>query len=315
MKWFNSDFIKETDIKNEFRINIKKMVPMLDDKWCFWDRELEKFVILFEDEAVTEDLKKKFQVFFKKNNWSEGDVIVYHSNSDLNEKSFRSFDNFFMECKSILNNNYFSETDYESEKIKKYNCLNHSMKIHRQFIYKGLKGRNLLDFGYVSFLEKGITLPDYLEQKTDFKQWRWDTLNYQISSSTYFNIVTETHHNIDMELNSTFITEKICKALITQPFILVGNVNHIKYIKDKGFETYSEIFDESYDTIESPDKRLNFVLDEVERVCKMEENKLKDLYESVIWKVKHNIKVMSEFKDDLDAKKYINIRGYWGGIV
>ena len=24
MKWFNSDFIKETDIKNEFRINIKK---------------------------------------------------------------------------------------------------------------------------------------------------------------------------------------------------------------------------------------------------------------------------------------------------
>mgnify|MGYP003154755940 CR=1 FL=1 len=79
MKWFNSDFIKETDIKNEFRINIKKMVPMLDDKWCFWDGELEKFVILFEDEAVTEDLKKKFQVFFKKNNWSEGDVIVYHS--------------------------------------------------------------------------------------------------------------------------------------------------------------------------------------------------------------------------------------------
>ena len=315
MKWYNSNFVRDTDIPNEFEIRVDNLVPMLDRKRCLWDDKLEKFIILYEDEAVTKDLKKKFEVFFKKNKWSENDVIVYHSNNNLIEKNFYPFDNFFMECKSLLNNNYFSETDYENKKSKRYNCLNNSANKHRDYIYKGLQDKNLLSFGYVSYIDKGIRLPNYLEEKKTFSQWRWDTLNYKITSNTYFNIVTETHHDIEHDFDSKFITEKTCKAIISQPFIFVGNVNNLRYVKEKGFETYSEIFDESYDTINNPKERLDFVLNEIERVCNMEEKKLKDLYQSVIWKIKHNMKVMSEFQDDLNAKKYISRRGYWGGII
>ena len=120
----------------------------------------------------------------------------------------------------------------------------------------------------------------------------------EVVSKTYFNVVTETHHNIEKDFDDLFITEKICKALITEPFIIVGNCGSLNYVKEKGFETYPELFDESYDLIENPNERLNFVLSEVERVCNMDKNELEKIYKSVVWKIEHNRKIMVDFEED-----------------
>ena len=74
-------------------------------------------------------------------------------------------------------------------------------------------------------------------------------------------------------------------------------------MRDKGFETYPELFDESYDLIKNPNERLNFVLSEVERVCNMDKNELEKIYKSVLWKIKHNRKIMVEFEEDEFASK------------
>ena len=73
-----------------------------------------------------------------------------------------------------------------------------------------------------------------------------------------------------------------------------------------GFQTYPELFDESYDLIENPKDRIEFILDEIERLCNMDKSELEKIYNSVIWKVEHNRKIMVEFPIDEFAYKYLD---------
>jgi hypothetical protein len=56
--------------------------------------------------------------------------------------------------------------------------------------------------------------------------------------------------------------------------------------------------------IENPEDRLDFVLDEIERVCNMNIEELEKIYKSVLWKIKHNRDLMLNFKDDDFIKPY-----------
>ena len=94
------------------------------------------------------------------------------------------------------------------------------------------------------------------------------------------------------------VTEKTFKSLCVLPVIIFGANKTLENLRRMGFETYPELFDESYDLIENPNERLNFVLSEVERVCNMDKNELEKIYNSVIWKVEHNRKIMLDFKED-----------------
>ena len=100
-------------------------------------------------------------------------------------------------------------------------------------------------------------------------------------------------------------TEKTVKALISQPFIIVGQYGHLKKLREWGFQTYPELFDESYDLIENPMERIDFIIDEIERLCNMNKNELEEIYNSVIWKVEYNKKIMLEFPIDEFAYKYL----------
>ena len=74
-----------------------------------------------------------------------------------------------------------------------------------------------------------------------------------------FNLVVET--DIDYEYGF-FLTEKIIKCLITgMPFVLVATPYFLKYLKDLGFHTYNELWDESYDDELDYTKRIDKVID------------------------------------------------------
>tara|TARA_R100001594_G_scaffold108308_1_gene142984 strand:- start:133 stop:855 length:723 start_codon:yes stop_codon:yes gene_type:complete len=200
----------------------------------------------------------------------------------------------------------FGVVDFTEDKEKIYNCFNHSEHIHRTMVYDLLKENNLLDYGYVSYRAKGIYLPEEVEYVTSLESpdiminefekcdISYGAFNPKVTSKTYFNVVTETH----FELEDLFITEKTCKALISQPFIVVGNYGTIEYLNENGFETYPEMFDESYDLIEDHNKRLEFIIDEVKRLCHMDKSELQKIYESVLWKVEHNRNIVMNWKDD-----------------
>jgi hypothetical protein len=61
---------------------------------------------------------------------------------------------------------------------------------------------------------------------------------------TKFSFVTET----DFSPNMLFITEKTLKPIYHgHPFLIFGNNGTLEYLKSKKFETFPELFDESYD--------------------------------------------------------------------
>lgn len=91
-------------------------------------------------------------------------------------------------------------------------------------------------------------------------------VNIDFHQSTFLNIVTETLYNKEI----MFLSEKIFKPMyMLQPFVVIGNPNTLKELKQLGYKTFSKWWDESYDEEE----------DLVQRILKIEKvlNKLSKL--------------------------------------
>ena len=289
----------------------------------FYDKDLDKIIVDQCDEGMTESIADDWKKFCKKNDVPINKILVLNNNPMVEREFLYSYDYYFMECRRLLKRfTDYGIVNYDIEKEKIYNCLNNNLRTVRTFIFDGLKERKLLQYGFVSYCEKGVYLPSDIEdtqpkeleidEKTNelvpLGDWRWPTLVPDVISKTYFNVVTECGLQPSSRFNfiagdGCFITEKTCKALITEPFMVVGNYGILKYLKELDFETYPELFDESYDLIENPKDRLEFILDEVERLCNMNKNELEKIYKSVLWKIEHNRKRMLNFEDD----KYIRL--------
>jgi hypothetical protein len=289
------------------------------DSRIFYDKDLDKLIVDQSDEGMTESIANDWKVFCRDNDIPINKILVLNNNPMVEREFLYSYDYYFMECKRVLRfgkyafgkkqySNY-QDINYDIKKEKIYNCLNNNIRAHRTFIFDGLKERKLLRYGFVSYRKEDVFLPK--DKDITIPNWRWDTLIPDMVSKTYFNVVTECGLQPKSQSNplgsdGCFITEKTCKALITQPFMVVGNYEILKYLKEGGFETYPELFDESYDLIENPQDRFNLILDEIERLCNMDKTELEEIYKSVLWKVEHNRKRMLHLEDDEFAVKYLS---------
>ena len=72
------------------------------------------------------------------------------------------------------------------------------------------------------------------------------------------------------DFSATFVTEKTYKALISKrPFIGYASAYYLKYIKNMGFKTFSPWIDESYDTEENDEQRLQLIIKEIAKLNSM----------------------------------------------
>lgn len=80
-------------------------------------------------------------------------------------------------------------------------------------------------------------------------------------SSTLYSVVVET--SCDYPL---FITEKTFKPIMYgHPFIVYGSRGVLNVLKEKGFDTFFELFDESYDTEEDNLKRAKLIIEQIKK--------------------------------------------------
>ena len=78
--------------------------------------------------------------------------------------------------------------------------------------------------------------------------------------STYFSLISET----SIYPTGILVSEKIFKPLsFYHPFIVWGRPEVLKHLHSNGFETFENIFDESYDSIIDNDQRLDAVVKNV----------------------------------------------------
>ena len=120
-----------------------------------------------------------------------------------------------------------------------------------------------------------------------------NSLDLQLNhiKKTYFTLVTESfffepHWCVDKSLFD--ISEKTYKAVLTQPFIIMGRPYLLKYLRDKGFDTFDDVFDNSYDEIENDWDRFQTIMKEIKRICDLQQETLHELYLSCIDRVISN---------------------------
>lgn len=115
-------------------------------------------------------------------------------------------------------------------------------------------------------------------------------LNSDFIRDSYFTLVTETV--VDNENRGIqFFSEKIYQPIQTlHPFIVHGCQGSLNYLREAGYATFPELFDERYDSIKEENKRANFIINEINKVSKLNRSKLNDIIYSdyMIDKLKHN---------------------------
>lgn len=117
------------------------------------------------------------------------------------------------------------------------------------------------DESFVSLAESGYFLPGEHGEIVD--RYTQRKLNPDWYDRTLFSIVVETSP-IEDKHSTLFITEKTFKPLAYfHPFVTFNKPGSLKWIKEQGFETYDNIFDESYDEEIDDEKRLKKVLDNI----------------------------------------------------
>ena len=142
--------------------------------------------------------------------------------------------------------------------------LNKAARPHRVNLYNKLKDVGVLDNSIYSFtmldepirLEKKYELPG-IDPK-DYPRFGKDQDIYELPYiDTVCSIVSETNDN-DYEV---FMTEKIWKPIMAQHvFVVHGNHLYLQRLREMGFKTFGNYFDESYDLEQDPNKRIDKIV-------------------------------------------------------
>jgi len=107
-----------------------------------------------------------------------------------------------------------------------------------------------------------------IKQELFKQEWGEIYLTPEPYVDTYFSLVSET---ITYESNYSFRTEKIAKPLaMGHPFIVAANQGFYRDLRNIGFQTFSDLIDESFDTIEDAQQRMNRIVEVVDDLCQQD---------------------------------------------
>jgi len=137
---------------------------------------------------------------------------------------------------------------------------------------------------------------DIADTKTDVKN-KWANVTYDAILSADIHLTVETHYDqksftgqdvFDRNFGLSSITEKAYKPIAcTRPFIMFATPFFLEDMRNLGYKTFSPYIDESYDTEVDNYKRLNMIVQEVNRIC----NLPKEDYDTLI----SNCKEIAEY--------------------
>lgn len=102
---------------------------------------------------------------------------------------------------------------------------------------------------------------------------------------SFLNIVAETVFDYPYP----YLTEKSFKSFwYKRPFVIVGAVGSLQYLKKIGFKTFDSWFDESYDLVVDPADRMQAIFNLLDTVSKWSLDQCRDMYNQMKPVLKHN---------------------------
>lgn len=125
-------------------------------------------------------------------------------------------------------------------------------------------------------------------------------------TETYFSLVTETVFESPPGA-PLFVTEKTYMPFVNyHPFIITSGPGCLAYLHEQGYETFPELFDESYDTLTDRSKRMSIIMNNIESWCTRDIKELHKVYWSVWDKLEHNHKHFFEKNHQTEWLKLID---------
>lgn len=246
------------------------------------------------------------QVIFRPNIEHAEDEPMYDENA-LPEKLFLMWNRRYrshrivtaliLESLNLVDRSYISFSDVEIEKpdIRFVNSIPH---------------RYLAPFNDIVTPEVikrfNNKLPLVLDGETNINQMCEDRGNQSrpYYQNSLVSIITETN----FDSNEVTLTEKSYKPIKEKhPFIIVGAKGALKGIHDAGFKTFSEFWDESYDTIADPNLRMAALKNAIDQIGQWDQNKILDFKRRVKPILEHNFNMLKKSSAKNTVSKLANI--------
>jgi hypothetical protein len=192
-------------------------------------------------------------------------------------------------------------------KLKTFACLNKRIRLQRIFFYRYLHDSGLLDKGLVSmnnfnngpfFWEGEIMdeettinlnkeLPRMVYEKPNNElddNFYINRFNDDICLDTFATIISEAHCGDSSE--TMFISEKTFKVIACRhPFMIMGNKDTLKKLRELGYKTFEGFIDESYDSLPTH-QRLRAIIESIKKLDQVEDKI--EWFENVQDIVEHN---------------------------
>jgi hypothetical protein len=187
-------------------------------------------------------------------------------------------------CRHLNYHNHIPNTTISKNAL----LLMNLKKLHRDRIFQQVDLSKVL----YSYVGAGIRISG----DADINDGEWQRyFNPDWYNSTAFSVVAETTMS---QQDPLFVTEKTFKPIAFQhPFIIFGQAGVLRYLRSLGFETFENMFDESYDKLDEEDSRSAHIVKQIN-------NFSYNSYDSLtIEKLKHNKELF--FNETLVKSKII----------
>lgn len=248
---------------------------------------------------------------------------------------------YLLNQKGILNDPRFEQRTVPNpdfiKKDKVFLNLNRRSRQHRYMFLLNMQKENLLDKFLISFLREHYDVNLWMSEVKEFCNifsiditddqlldlfnklpMALDTDNFSrfpmeddlfttasLYDRTYISIVSETN----FENNIIHMTEKTIKPIVfKQPFIIVGPAGTLKKLKEVGYKTFSDFWDESYDDELDDRIRMQKIITLCKEISSWSQSKLIDMYIKTSKIVNYNFKQL-ESKEMIELNSFVEKYG------
>jgi hypothetical protein len=187
-----------------------------------------------------------------------------------------------------------------------FDALLGRIKPHRDFVYNAIHAHDLQEKILVTYKNHGTerfrTLCEWepdIEQFDQTVRRSTDTVQYQgqefalcrilpiqVYNRTAYSIVAET----GTDRRYSFFTEKTAKPIMARRlFVIFSGRGFLQNLRSQGFQTFSEVIDESYDLIENDHDRWSAAFEQVQRLCDLDQQ---EVFAKIAPVVEHNYNLL-----------------------
>lgn len=196
-----------------------------------------------------------------------------------------------------------------------YSWLNHyNVELNDRYLNSFFRSFSPDDTQYKEYIDSFKKLnenaPIVLDKNPDAMTSRENQIlqSDKLTIDSYVTLVSETV--VDMnDRGCLFTSEKTYQPIYQlHPFISVGCPGTLEYLRECGYETFPELFDETYDKMENKADRLNAIVKEVDKFTKIPTDKLNDIYysEYILDKLVHNRLKFNQRQGRSEFFRFIN---------